>query len=155
MAAYSFADVGASISGPSGNINLGMGAGIGEEGITFERTEDRNTMVAGADGTIMHSLHVANSGSIRIRVLKTSPTNGMLLNMFKSQRGSGATWGRNTVSLRDFVRGDKVVATEVAFTGEPTLAFGKQGAIHEWLLHAGHLDPTLDAGIPPNDFLAP
>jgi hypothetical protein len=37
----------------------------------------------------------------------------------------------------------------VAFTGPPSLSFGKLGAVQEWLFHAGHIDPTLDAGVPP------
>ena len=149
MASYSFKDVGASIAGPGGSINLGMGSGAAEEGITFERTEDHNTMVTGADGEVMHSLHVSDSGSIRVRLLKTSPINGQLLNMYKAQRASAAQWGQNVISVRDFVRGDKMVASVVSFTGPPSLSFGKLGAVQEWLFHAGHIDPTLDAGVPP------
>lgn len=149
MASYSFKDVGASIAGPGGSINLGMGAGVAEEGISFERTEDHNTMAAGSDGEVQHSLHVADSGTVRVRLLKVSPINGQLLNMYKAQRQTGALWGRNTLSLRDFVRGDKVVTTEVAFTGPPTMVFGKVAPMNEWIFHAGHIDPTLDAGVPP------
>lgn len=58
MGAYSFADVTASIDGPGGNFALTGGAA--EEGIKVEMAEDKNTMTAGADGEVMHSLHVAN-----------------------------------------------------------------------------------------------
>jgi hypothetical protein len=146
MAAYSFKDVKASIDGPEGNYQIGQGSGTAEEGITVERTEDRNTMTAGADGTIMHSMHVANHGTIRVRILKTSPTNGLLWEMLEKQRVGSKTWGINTITVQDHARGDKITATEVAFMGEPQVAFAKVGNVHEWSFHAGHIVGKLDTG---------
>lgn len=149
MAAYSFKDVNASLAGPGGTITLGMGSGAADEGISFERSEDRNTMQTGSDNHVMHSLHAADSGTVRVRLLKTSTTNGLLLQMFKSQRTSSALWGRNQVTVQDSVRGDKMSASEVSFTGEPTISYGKVGAVQEWTFHAGHIDGELDSGVPP------
>lgn len=156
MPAYSFKDVVASIAGIGGAfqfgnnnsraVGLGSGAGVADEGISVERSEDRNTMQTGADKHITHSLHVADAGTVRIRLLKTSATNGLLLEMYKTQRASSAVWGDNVISVQDIVRGDKMTCTEVAFTGEPTLAWGKTAQVQEWTFHAGHIDGTLHTG---------
>ena len=149
MASYSFKDIASAIAGPGGTVDFGMGSGAAEEGITFERTEDHNTMVTGADGSVMHSLHVADSGTVRVRLLKTSVINGQLMNMYKAQKISANVWGQNTIELRDRTRQDKIVCSEVAFTGPPTVSYGKVGAVQEWLFHAGHIEMTLDFGTPP------
>src|SRR3954462_2295825 len=125
-----------------------MGAGASDEGITFERGEDRNTQTPGADGTIMHSMHVADHGTVRLRLLKTSTTNGLLMDMYKQQRKSSSVWGQNVISLQDMVRGDKVKATEVAFAGEPALSYSKVGNVNDWTFHAGHIEDDLDKGVP-------
>lgn len=151
MATYSFIDVGAAIDGPGGNINIGYGAGVAEEGITIERVEDMNTMTKGSDGATMHSLHASSASNVRLRLLKTSPTNAQLQNMLNYQRLSGANHGQNLIRVQDHLRGDIVTCRDVAFTGPPTLTWAKQGAMNEWLFHAGSTDPILGTGLPPSD----
>lgn len=148
MATYSFIDVGAAIEGPGGNINLGNGAGVAEEGITVERIEDLNTMTTGADGGVMHSLHASNAGTVRVRLLKTSPTNALLQAMLNHQRLSSANHGNNVIRIQDHQRGDVISCRDVAFTGPPALTWAKQGAMNEWIFHAGHVDPILGLGVP-------
>jgi hypothetical protein len=148
MATYSFIDVGAAIDGPGGNISIGYGAGVAEEGITIERVEDMNTMTKGADGSTMHSLHSSSASTVRLRLLKTSPTNAKLQDMLNFQRLSGANHGRNVIRVQDHLRGDIVTCTVVAFTGPPSLTWGKQGAMNEWVFHAGNTDPILGIGLP-------
>lgn len=148
MATYSFLDVGCALDGPGGNINLGQGAGVAEEGISVERVEDANTMTTGADGEVMHSLHASNAGTLRIRLLKTSPTNALLMAMWNFQKLTGSNHGRNTVVIRDFQRGDVVSCRDVAFTGPPALVWAKVGNMNEWTFHAGHVDSILGTGAP-------
>jgi len=148
MATYSFAEVGGAISGPGGNVTIGAGSGAAEEGITIERTEDANTMTIGADGEVMHSQHAGNSGVVRVRLLKTSPTNAILMNMHNAQRLAAGSWGKNTISIRDHYRGDIVTCREVAFTGPPSVSWGKVGGLNEWTFHAGHVDSVLGGGEP-------
>ena len=85
MATYSFLDVTASIAGPGGNFSLGNGSGNSEEGITVTMTEDKNTMTIGADGSAMHSLHAGKSGTVSVRLLKTSPVNKQLMTLYNYQ----------------------------------------------------------------------
>lgn len=146
--AYSFKDVKASIEGPDGNYQIGMGSGTADEGITVERGEDRNTMLPGADGTVMHSMHVADHGTIRVRVLKTAPVNGLLWEMLVRQKDSSKKWGDNVLTIQDYARGDKITASQVAFAGEPQVAFAKAGNVHEWTFHCAHIVGILAKGIP-------
>jgi len=143
---YSFRDISASISGPGGTLQLASGIGTADEGISFEKAEDRNTMTPCADGYVMHSLHAARAGLVRVRLLKTSVTNGLMMDLFKATGTTARTWGAHVISLEDRVRGEKVVASRVAFSGEPALMYGKQGNVHEWTFHAGHIESSLGKG---------
>ena len=146
--AYSFLDIQAAISGPGGNINLAYGAAVAEEGISYEMSEDKGTMVIGADGTPMMSLNAAQGGVFTIRLLKTSPTNGLLSAMYDFQRSSSAFWGQNVVVIRDPTRGDMITGTFVAFARQPNNTFAKAGNVMEWRFPSGILVPLLGAGVP-------
>lgn len=65
MSTYSFIDVTASLTGPSGAVDLGYGAANSDEGIVVSMTEAKNTMTTGADGEGMHSLHAAKAVQLR------------------------------------------------------------------------------------------
>ncbi|NTA27397.1 phage structural protein [Allorhizobium ampelinum] len=132
MSTYSFLDVTAAISGPGGSINIGNDAGPSEEGITVTMNDNKNTMTIGADGSGMHSLHAGNSGTITVRLLKTSPTNKLLQSMYSYQVTSSANHGQNTITIRDTARGDFVTASYCAFRKMPDNAYAKDGNMMEW-----------------------
>lgn len=146
--AYSFADVLAAIRGPNGSITLGAGAAPAEEGITITQADDKNTMTAGADGFVMHSLHMAKNGMVTVRLLKTSPTNAQLMDMYNADTSSAAVWGQNTIVLRDVARGDEVVCSGCAFKKAPDLSYGKDGNVYEWSWDAAVIDYILGSGQP-------
>jgi hypothetical protein len=129
---YSFADVVASIAGTGGTVQIGAGAAVAEEGISIEPQEDKDTLVWGADGELMHSLHMSQPFRVVVRLLKTSPTNNKLSVMFNEQQIGSATWGGNTISVRDNARGDAFTGTAMAFMRYPTVAYGKDGPMNEW-----------------------
>ena len=148
MATYSFADVNASIVGPGGSFSLGYGAGNSEEGISIAMVEEKNTMTVGADGSVMHSLHAGNAGTITVRFLKTSPTNQMMATMYDIQRVSSALWGQNTIVLSDPARGDQISCTNCAFQRWPNVNYAKDGGVQEWAFHAGQINGVLGDGTP-------
>ena len=143
MTTYSFLDVVASIVGPGGAINLGQGAATSEEGITVEPTDDIGTMTIGADGTPMHSLHANKSGSVTVRLLKTSPVNAKLSQMYAFQTASGANHGQNTISIGNSATQDSITCQQVAFKRAPTISYAKEGGVNEWHFNAGIIDRTL------------
>lgn len=148
MATYSFIDVAATIVGPGGSFSLGYGAGNAEEGISIAMVEEKNTMTIGADGSVMHSLHAGNGGTVTLRFLKTSPTNQMLSVMYDAQRVSSALWGQNTIVISDPARGDQISCRQCAFQRWPNVNYAKDGGTQEWAFHAGMIDGILGDGTP-------
>ena len=145
MATYSFLDVKAALVGPGGALNLGQGAANAEEGITIEPTEDVDTMTVGADGTPMHSLHADKSGTVTVRLLKTSPVNQKLSQMYAFQTASSSNHGQNTISLSNSHSQDFITCQQVAFKRAPNLTYAKEGGMNEWVFNAGIIDRTLGA----------
>lgn len=145
---YSFLNTYAQISGPNGSIQLGSGAGVAEEGITIEASEDKNTLNIGADGSGQNVLNAANNGVITVRLLKTSPTNAQLQTMFNGQKTGTANWGQNTITVADIVRGDNHTATGVAFRKKPTVTYSKVGPMMEWTFDAVDIESILGTGTP-------
>jgi len=142
-ATYSFLDVKASIKGPGGAFSLGSGAGVAEEGISIDPSEDINTMTIGADGSPMHSLHANKSGRITLHLLKTSPTNALLSNMVELQRTSSALHGVNILTISNPQTGDQITCQQVAFGKIPSNTYAKEGGTIAWEFHAGIIDQSL------------
>ena len=136
MSTYSFLDVQAAITGPGGGFLLGSGEGAAEEGITIAAAGDKSTMTIGAGGDGMHSLHGDTSGTVTVRLLKTSPVNAMLSEMYAFQTNSSITHGQNVLVLRDIARGDTVSCRNVAFKKFPDLQYAKEGGNVEWVFDA-------------------
>ncbi|AFC85919.1 DUF3277 family protein [Frateuria aurantia] len=143
MATYSFLDVAATITGVGGSFRLGSGAGVAEEGISYEMTEDKNNMTVGADGQVLHALHAGKSGHITIRLLKSSPQNAKLQAMYDAQSLSSATWGQNVISIRNSAVGDVIACTQVAFRRSPSNTYAKDPNVMEWQFDAGQIDAIL------------
>lgn len=144
MAAYSFKDILATISGTGGQIDL-TGCSS-EEGITIVSTGDKDVMTIGAGGCVMHSLKGDDSGTITVNLLKTSEINSKLMQMYNTQKASSATWGDNTISVKDVARGDDITASEVAFGKPPDLNYASEGGIVSWPFYAGKIEHVLGSG---------
>lgn len=132
MAAYSFKNIVAAIAGPGLALNLGNGAGVAEEGITISPAEDKNTMVIGADGVGQHTLIANNAGTITMRFLKTSPTNGFLQLAYDAQSQSSALWGQNLITITDPARIETTTCQACAFKKKPEIVYDKAGPMLEW-----------------------
>lgn len=143
MATYSFLDVSATIAGIGGVIDLGYGAESAEEGITVAMAEDKNTMMVGADGSVVHSLHAGKSGTVTVRLLKTSPANQKLAIMYNLQTQSSTTHGNNVMYVRNSASDDVCVCREVAFKKMPDLNYAKTADVIEWTFDAGKIDTML------------
>lgn len=147
MQSYSFLDVKATIVGPGGSISLGSGAANAEEGISIEFTEETNTMLIGADGSVAHSLHASKAGRIIVRLIKTSQVNALLTEMYNFQRTSSLLHGQNTLVITNIATGDVYTCQQVAFARYPTNTYGKEANVFEWEFEAGKIDPTIGANL--------
>lgn len=147
MATYSFLDVHASIVGPGGSFSLGSGSANAEEGIDVDMIEDKDTLTIGADGTPMHSLHAGKGANVIIRLLKTSPVNAQLSQLYNIQTLSSATHGQNVISISNLASGDSIVAQAVAFKKQPKVTYAKEGGMMEWEFSAGIVDESLGTAL--------
>lgn len=143
MSTYSFIDVSASLTGPTGVIDLGYGSANSDEGITVTMTEAKNTMTTGADGEVMHSLHAGKSGTITVNLLKTSPQNKKLSLMYNAQSLSSSLWGNNVIVMRNKASGDIVTARAVAFQRQPDWNNPKVAGTVAWVFDCGKIDEIL------------
>ena len=143
MATYSFLDVTASLTGPTGVIDLGQGSANSEEGITQSMGGNKNTMTIGADGEVMHSLHADKSGTITVTLLKTSPVNKKLSLAYNAQSQSSATWGNNVIVIRNTASGDISTARSCAFQKQPDFNNAKEGGTVAWVFDCGKIDQLL------------
>jgi ribulose 1,5-bisphosphate synthetase/thiazole synthase len=148
MATYSFLDVTAAITGAGGSFNLASGAGAAEEGITVAAVEDKNTMMVGAGGQGMHSLIASEARLVTVRLLKTSPVNAQLQNMYNFQTLSSVLHGKNVITIRDIARGDAIIFTQVAFKRMPDINYAKEGGTVEWTFDAISSSTVLGVGTP-------
>ncbi|MCK6998808.1 DUF3277 family protein [Enterobacter kobei] len=143
MTTYSFLDVTASLTGPTGVIDLGQGSANSEEGITQTMGGNKNTMTIGADGEVMHSLHADKSGTITVTLLKTSPVNKKLSLAYNAQSQSSATWGNNVIVIRNTASGDISTARSCAFQKQPDFNNAKEGGTVAWVFDCGKIDQVL------------
>lgn len=144
---YSFLDTHASIVGPGGSINIGAGAGVAEEGVSFEPNEDLDAMTIGADGSGMHSLIANRAGKFTVRLLKASPTNALLQAMLNFQRTASANHGQNTLSIVNTASGDALTGQQTAFAKQPAITYTKVGEMLEWEFNSVNVDVGLGAGV--------
>ncbi|QXR22321.1 DUF3277 family protein [Citrobacter freundii] len=143
MATYSFLDVTASLTGPTGVIDLGQGSANSKEGITQTMGGNKNTMTIGADGEVMHSLHADKSGTITVTLLKTSPVNKKLSLAYNAQSQSSATWGNNVIVIRNTASGDISTARSCAFQKQPDFNNAEEGGTVAWVFDCGKIDQLL------------
>lgn len=140
---YSFKDVHATISGPGGFISLGNGAGAAEEGITLDQVEDKTVPIFGADGSVAYSLVATNAFRATFRLLKTSPTNQQLGQMYATQKTSSLFWGQNVISVTNNITGDTYAGAQGVFMKFPSNNYAKVARIMEWEFMIGQMEVTL------------
>ncbi|WP_269914798.1 phage structural protein [Acinetobacter sp. HY1485] len=143
MSTWSFMDTHATLASDDGTIDLGYGAAVAEEGITVAMLDNKNTMTIGADGEGMHALHASKAGTVTVRLLKTSPTNAKLMNLYNVQQQSAKKWGKNSFTLNNPSAGDNVSATKLAFQKAPDYNAAKEGQTVEWVFDAIKIDMKL------------
>lgn len=148
MPTYSFKDVNAAISGPGGSLNLGSGAGNSEEGISIVPVGDKNVMQIGADGQGQHSLVAGEASNVTVNLLKTSPVNALLMQMYNYQTSSSVLHGRNTIVVSDLGRGDFISLEQVAFKKAPDINYVIEAGINAWTFDAIVTNRNLGIGTP-------
>ncbi len=136
MSTYSFQDVQCSLTAADASINLGNGAGVAEEGISFTQAEDKNKRTMGADGNGMHSLKASQAYDIKVRLLKTSPMNAQLQKLYNLQAASSKKWGKNTITFNHTAASDNGTFSKCAFKKTPDQVYATEANTLEWEFEA-------------------
>jgi hypothetical protein len=150
LATYSFQDVNAALTDDIASFDLGSESGVAEEGITIAMEGDKGTIVWGADGTPMHSLHAAQGGTVSIRLQKTSPINYKLAQFYTQSTASSANYGNATITVRNATRGDSIVCLLCGIKKSPDVVYAKEGGFMDWVFNAGQIAEILGDGNPNN-----
>ncbi|WP_042688542.1 phage structural protein, partial [Candidatus Glomeribacter gigasporarum] len=119
------------------------GAGVAEEGITLAREGDQGKLVVGADGEFMHVLNADKSGTVTVRLLKTSPVNAQLMGLYDTQAADSRLYGQNVITVHQTQSGDTIVCRGCAFKKMPDLSYKKDDEPVEWVFAAGKIDAIL------------
>jgi len=144
--AYSFADVNIAITGPFINASLSK-PGVSNEGAVVRMDGEKNRKTVGAGGSWMQSLIVAQSGRVRLSLLKTGVGNSILSAAYNSQKSSAAYWGQNLITINNPVSLDNVTAQGGAFLKLPDVTYSADGtALMEWEFDCGLIEMLLGAG---------
>jgi hypothetical protein len=143
--AYSFADVVCSLTGPGVSVILSE-SGLADEGITISMIDDKTSMVTGADGSWMHSLHCSKAGRVVVRLLKNSPLNRVLQDAYNYQQSSSAYTGQSVLVLSNPQWGDDHQCVGGAIVKLPDNANAKDGGTMEWAMNFGSIDSKLGDG---------
>jgi hypothetical protein len=143
MAVYSFLDITASLVGPGLDADLGQGSAVADEGISIVMAGDKNKMTIAADGEGMHNLNADKSGTITVRLIKTSPMNSVLQTAYDAQTLSATLHGQNVFLMRNIRSGDTHAARSLAFKKKPDIKEGKEGQMLEWTFDAIKIDSIL------------
>jgi hypothetical protein len=147
-ATYSFENIIAAITGPGGQFPIGgPDTGAAEEGLECTWGEENNTQNIGAAGDVMNSMHASRAGTFTVRLQLVSPVNALLNKLWAFQRSSGGIyWGRNTITVRDVMRGDLYTNSGCAFVRHTTATWPKIGTVRLWEFHVAKVDPYLGSG---------
>ena len=118
-----------------GNIITGYGK---DSRIEAERSEDLFTTQVGCDGEFARSLSRNKSGTVKITLLATSPTNDVLSAALALDELTGA--GAGELGIED-TNGTSLAHTSVAWVKKMVpLKRGKEVEENEWTLECGQLD---------------
>lgn len=144
---YAFTDSHVSIVGPGGNFSVSEG-GIAEEGISFDMAEDKNIMTMGADGQGMHNLVASDAAECVIRLLKGSPVNAQLDNMYNFQKSKGGLFhGSNVIKVTQSTSGDNFSGIGGAFKRRPRIVYAKSGGMMEWPIQLISFNGKIGGGV--------
>ena len=140
---YSFLDCQATLTGPNVTVTIGSTSGTAEEGISIAFAEDQASTMIGADGTGMHSIHAGQSGTVIVRLLKSSPTNAVLSAAYQADRQVPSSGGQNTIVVSWLAGGHLYTCVQCVFVKFPDQSYAKDAALLEWGFRAIRITPNL------------
>lgn len=112
----------------------------GDDVIDIERRSDSITDKIGADGGMMISVGTDKSGSVKFKLMQTSPSNAYLTGLIALQEASGSTFVPCFLLFRDTYRQDLATGTQGYIKKPAKMTRGAQGNTQEWEIIVERLD---------------
>jgi hypothetical protein len=135
MKRYSFQDTVMVVNG----VEI-TGWADGDDVIDIERRNDSITDKMGADGGMMISVGTDKSGSVKVKLMQTSPSNAFLTGIMSLQEASGSLFVPVFVKFQDTYRQDLAIGTQGYLKKPAKLTRGAQGNTQEWEIVVERLD---------------
>ncbi len=106
----------------------------GDDAISIEPFTARATAMVGVDGDATISRHAAGRAvNIRIKLKAESPANRLLNGYMKQER-------LFPISIRNTTNGEGGSAAEAQILEEPTVQYGANATVREWLIFAAQFE---------------
>ena len=135
---YSFGDVTATLNF-TGIVPITV-SGEGTGSIDTTMAGDKTSHDIAADGMVMISKVLGNNGTIALNIQQTSSTHKLLLLWYNYILGaSSAEWANNSITIRNNVLGETIVATGVSPQKLPDKPYQAQGQKVTWNLMAAEI----------------
>lgn len=112
----------------------------GDDVIDIERRADSITDKMGADGGMMISVGTDKSGSVKFKLMQTSPSNTYLTGLIALQEAAGSTFVPCFLLFRDTYRQDLATGTNGYIKKPAKMTRGAQGNTQEWEIVVERLD---------------
>ncbi len=112
----------------------------GDDVIAIERRTDSISDKVGASGEMMVSVSADKSGTFKVKLQQTSPSNSYLMDLMALQEESGELFEPVAIRFQDTYRQDLASGTQ-GYIKKPTdMKRGKMGASQEWEFVVERLD---------------
>jgi hypothetical protein len=137
-AAYSMKNVAIVIDG-----QMVLGLWDGDDAVQVAPITEVGTMMVGADGSSIFSVHANEGATITVRLQHTSPAHRQLMQKLQRQRAVGCRQLGFPISILD-VCSNEGGATDAAFIqAAPNDQKGVNAAAREWVLVTGQWRPEI------------
>jgi hypothetical protein len=144
MKAYGFSDTVVVISAPPVvPAHEVTGYADGDDAIMITRREDAITDKVGADGRMAIARSANKSGEITLKLMQTSPTNHVLVEIHTLQQQKGGQFIPIQVLFQDTNRQDRAAAVAGYIKKLPEIQRGAGVNTQEWVIVCESLDVRL------------
>lgn len=112
----------------------------GDDVIAISRREDSASDKIGAAGEMMVSVSADRSGSIKVKLQQTSPSNKFLMSLCALQEAAGSDFVPVALMFQDTYRNDLAAGTQGYIKKPADMNRGQKGNDQEWEIIVERLD---------------
>lgn len=136
---YSFTDHIITIASPAYAAYVLSGQALGELNLSY--TNDNTAHDVAADGSVMVSKIISNTGTASLTVQQTSELNKWLLGLFNALYALPSSyWPTINITIRNIASGSVTTCTGVSFSKRSDKTYQAQGQMYTWNFMCARID---------------